>query len=161
MDKNKLVAIIGPTASGKTKVAVDLAFKINTEIISGDSRQVYKGMDLGTGKDIDEYSGHGIKIPYHLIDIVPAGYKYNIHEFQEDFFSAYQTILNKNKLPGESFLHKQLLTLDKLEATGMIDERILYSFIKDVNSKDFNKIIYRGPIILLVHKIMQNRYDKE
>ena len=113
MDKNKLVAIIGPTASGKTKVAVDLAFKINTEIISGDSRQVYKGMDLGTGKDIDEYSVNGIKIPYHLIDIVPAGYKYNIHEFQEDFFSAYQTILNKNKLPvlcGGSGLYVQSVT---------------------------------------------------
>ncbi len=113
MKKNKLVAIVGPTASGKTKVAVDLALKLETEIISGDSRQVYKGMDLGTGKDIDEYSVNGIKVPYHLIDIVPAGYKYNIHEFQEDFFSVYQTILKKNKLPilcGGSGLYVQSVT---------------------------------------------------
>ncbi len=113
MDKNKLIAIIGPTASGKTKVAVDLALKLNTEIISGDSRQVYKRMDLGTGKDIEEYSVNGIKVPYHLIDILPAGYKYNIHEFQEDFFLAYQTIIKKNKLPilcGGSGLYVQSVT---------------------------------------------------
>lgn len=70
-------------------------------------------------------------------------------------------ILKENDLSEESLLHKQISTLSKLEANGMIDERILYSFIEDVNSKDFNKIVYRGPIILLVYKITQNRYDKE
>ena len=71
-----LVVITGPTASGKTRRAVDVARALDAEIISADSRQVYTGMDLGTGKDLDEYGG----VPYHLIDIAPAGYKYNLYE---------------------------------------------------------------------------------
>jgi len=115
MDKQKIIAIIGPTASGKTKVAVDLAIELQTEIISGDSRQVYRGMDLGTGKDIKEYTVNGIQVPYHLIDIVDAGYKYNIFEFQNDFFRAYKEISQKNKLPilcGGSGLYVQSVTQD-------------------------------------------------
>lgn len=79
-----IVAIVGPTASGKTHRAVSVAKAINAEIISGDSRQVYRGMDLGTGKDLDEYG----TVPYHLIDIRPAGYKYNLHEYLQDFDKA-------------------------------------------------------------------------
>jgi len=115
MNQSKLIAIIGPTASGKTKVAVDLALELNTEIISGDSRQVYRGMDLGTGKDINEYTVDGIKIPYHLIDIVDAGYKYNIHEFQNDFFKVYHEITTRGKTPilcGGSGLYVQSVTQD-------------------------------------------------
>jgi tRNA dimethylallyltransferase len=115
MKENKLIAIVGPTASGKTKVAVDFAHSINTEIISGDSRQVYRGMDLGTGKDIEEYIVDGVAIPYHLIDIVDAGYKYNIHEFQRDFFNAYVTISEQDKLPvlcGGSGLYVESVTKD-------------------------------------------------
>lgn len=115
MQKNELIAIIGPTASGKTKVAVDLAFELDTEIISGDSRQVYKGMDIGTGKDIDEYNVNGREIPYHLIDIVEAGYKYNIHEFQQDFFKVYNSIIKNGKTPilcGGSGLYVQSVTQD-------------------------------------------------
>ena len=113
MIKDKLIAIIGPTASGKTKVAVDLAFDINTEIISGDSRQVYREMDLGTGKDIEEYTINQQQIPYHLIDIVEPGYKYNIYEFQRDFFKVYETIKSKSKIPilcGGSGLYVQSVT---------------------------------------------------
>ncbi len=111
--KNRLVAIVGPTASGKTKVAVDLALKINSEIISGDSRQVYRGMDIGTGKDIDEYTVKDKKIPYHLIDIVDAGYRYNIHEFQKDFFKAYKLVKQTTEYPilcGGSGLYVESVT---------------------------------------------------
>ncbi len=111
--ENRLIAIIGPTASGKTKVAVDLAIKINSEIISGDSRQVYRGMDIGTGKDIEEYTVQNKKVPYHLIDIVDAGYKYNIHEFQKDFFKAYKLAKQNTEYPilcGGSGLYVESVT---------------------------------------------------
>lgn len=88
-----LIAIIGPTASGKTRRAVEIARQYNAEIISGDSRQVYKGMDIGTGKDLCEYK----EIPYHLIDICPAGYKYNLHEFIRDCNCAIESIKQRNK----------------------------------------------------------------
>ena len=72
-----LIVILGPTASGKTHKAVALAERLNTEIVSADSRQIYRGMDIGTGKDLEEYKN----VPYHLIDICPAGYKYNLFEY--------------------------------------------------------------------------------
>lgn len=96
---SELITIIGPTASGKTAFAVALAHALDTEIISADSRQVYRKMDLGTGKDIEEYIYKGEKIPYHLIDIRDAGYKYNVYEFQHDFLNAYSQIREKGKLP--------------------------------------------------------------
>ncbi|MDR2835504.1 MAG: tRNA (adenosine(37)-N6)-dimethylallyltransferase MiaA [Bacteroidales bacterium] len=94
-----LITITGATASGKTQVAVALANILNSEIISADSRQIYKNMDIGTGKDISEYTIDGKKIPYHLIDIVNAGEKYNVFEFKKDFIKAYNEIINKNKIP--------------------------------------------------------------
>lgn len=89
----ELIAIIGPTACGKTKRAVQLASAIDAEIISGDSRQVYRNMDIGTGKDLAEYGD----IPYHLIDICPAGYKYNLHEYIRDFNIAKNDIQERGK----------------------------------------------------------------
>ena len=94
-----LIAILGPTASGKTPFAAALAYELNTEIISADSRQIYRGMDLGTGKDLADYTVNGHKIPYHLIDIAAPGYKYNVFEYQRDFLIAYETIKQKGKLP--------------------------------------------------------------
>ncbi|MFV0417930.1 MAG: tRNA (adenosine(37)-N6)-dimethylallyltransferase MiaA [Dysgonomonas sp.] len=99
MNKYDLITIVGPTASGKTTFACHLAYTFDTEIISGDSRQVYKWMDIGTGKDLDDYIVHGKKIPYHLIDIREAGDKYNIFEYQHDFYQAYTDIKNRNKTP--------------------------------------------------------------
>lgn len=87
-----LLTILGPTASGKTQVAVALARRFNAEIISGDSRQVYRGMDIGTGKDLDDY-GRGVEhVPYHLIDIAEPGTRYNVYDFQRHFLEAYNTI---------------------------------------------------------------------
>lgn len=94
-----LIAILGPTASGKTPFAAALAAELNTEIISADSRQIYRGMDLGTGKDLADYTVQGRAIPYHLIDIADPGYKYNVFEYQRDFLSAYETIKQKGRLP--------------------------------------------------------------
>ena len=94
-----LITILGATATGKTTVAVALADKLKSEIISADSRQVYRGMDIGTGKDIAEYQLDGNQIPYHLIDIVDAGSKYNVYEYQKDFLAAYNLVSTQNKLP--------------------------------------------------------------
>ncbi|MTI32516.1 tRNA (adenosine(37)-N6)-dimethylallyltransferase MiaA [Xanthovirga aplysinae] len=95
----KVLTITGPTASGKTSLAVQLAYRLNGEIISADSRQVYKQMDIGTGKDLEEYGVGDHSIPYHLIDIREAGEKYNVSDFQKDFFRAVQDILFRGKLP--------------------------------------------------------------
>jgi tRNA dimethylallyltransferase len=95
----QLITVLGPTASGKTSFAVALAERLDTEIISGDSRQVYRSMDIGTGKDIADYTVNGKDIPYHLIDICEPGYKYNVFEYQHDFFQAYDAIRAKEKLP--------------------------------------------------------------
>lgn len=95
----ELLTILGPTACGKTRLAVNVARAINGEIISGDSRQVYRGMDIGTGKDIAEYGNAEKAIPYHLIDIHPAGYHYTIFEFQRDFLHAYNNIKERNRQP--------------------------------------------------------------
>lgn len=94
-----MVTILGPTASGKTTVAVNLALKLNGEIISADSRQIYRKMDIGTGKDIKEYNVSGVYIPCHLIDIADAGYQYNVFEFQRDFLKVYQSLRDKGKFP--------------------------------------------------------------
>ncbi len=90
-----MISIIGPTASGKTRLAVALADAMNSEVISADSRQVYRGMDLGTGKDLSEYQVEGKCIPFHLIDVCPAGSKYNLFQYQRDFHKAYNDILSR------------------------------------------------------------------
>ena len=99
MPDYELITILGPTASGKTPFATALAAELNTEIISADSRQIYRGMDLGTGKDLADYTINDREIPYHLIDIVEPGYKYNVFEYQRDFLKAYETIKQKGCLP--------------------------------------------------------------
>lgn len=94
---HELITILGPTATGKTGLAVALAAEIGAEIISADSRQVYRGMDLGTGKDIEEYSINGKEIPYHIIDIAEPGEEYNVYNFQKDFFKAYEDISQRGQ----------------------------------------------------------------
>lgn len=91
----QMITILGPTASGKTPLAAALAKEIGGEIISADSRQVYRRMDIGTGKDLADYDG----VPYHLIDICKPGTKYNLFQYQQDFFDAYNNIIGKGKTP--------------------------------------------------------------
>lgn len=90
-----MICIIGPTASGKTRLAAQLAYMLGSEVISADSRQVYRGMDIGTGKDIKDYKVEGTDVPYHLIDILPAGEQYNLYAYQHDFHRAYQDIKSR------------------------------------------------------------------
>ena len=92
-----LITVLGPTASGKTRFAVQLADRLGAEIISGDSRQVYRRMDLGTGKDLDDYRIGDRSVPYHLIDIVEPGTKYNVFEYQRDFLEAYTDIRRRGR----------------------------------------------------------------
>ena len=99
MSDINLITVTGPTASGKTTFAAHLALLLQSEIISADSRQVYKKMDIGTGKDLEEYSIKGHQIPYHLINIREPGYKYNVYEFQHDFIKPFEEIRSQNKIP--------------------------------------------------------------
>ena len=97
--KYDMLAVVGPTACGKTALAVDLAVSLGGEVISADSRQVYRGMDIGTGKDLAEYSRNGVQVPVHLVDIADAGDKYNLFEFQRDFLVAYNDVRSRGALP--------------------------------------------------------------
>lgn len=99
MDQHNLIIILGATASGKTKLAVNVADALNGEIISADSRQIFKRMDIGTGKDLQEYHINGKIIPYHLIDILVPGERYHVDAFKNDFYKAFESITGKNKIP--------------------------------------------------------------
>ncbi len=117
MSKINLITILGPTASGKTNTGAHLAYHLNGEIISADSRQVYKKMNIGTGKDYDDYSVHGVQMPYHLVDIHDPGYKYNVFEFHNDFLKTFREIVIMGKLPilvGGTGLYIQAV-LDKYQ----------------------------------------------
>jgi tRNA dimethylallyltransferase len=94
-----MITILGPTASGKTALAARIAYELDGEVISADSRQVYRGMTIGTGKDLSEYTVNGKEIPCHLIDIADPGYEYNLFEYQQDFIRAFNDIISRNKLP--------------------------------------------------------------
>lgn len=99
MSNYDLITVLGPTACGKTQLAVALADRIHGEILSADSRQVYRGMDIGTGKDLADYTIGDHTIPYHLIDIADAGTKYNVYEFQGDFKKAYYDVCGRGSMP--------------------------------------------------------------
>ena len=99
MMEARLLVVLGPTASGKTRFAVQMAAHLGGEILSADSRQLYKGMDIGTGKDLADYEYEGKKIPYHLIDVVPAGERYNVYRYLHDFFEAYRQVKARNAVP--------------------------------------------------------------
>jgi tRNA dimethylallyltransferase len=111
--KSNLLAVLGPTATGKTQLAIQLAYKLSGEIISADSRQVYQGMDIGTGKDLNEYNFKGVSIPYHLINLVAPIEEYNVAQFQRDFQRVYSDIKERGKLPilcgGTGFYIKAVL----------------------------------------------------
>ncbi len=114
-ETNKIITVLGPTATGKTSFAAHLALKIDAEIISADSRQIYRGMDIGTGKDLEDYTIEKVKIPYHLIDIHDAGYEYNLYEYKNDFIKVYKDIQARKKkviLAGGSGLYLEAVLAD-------------------------------------------------
>ncbi len=94
-----MLAVVGPTACGKTALAVELALAFGGEVLSADSRQVYRGMDIGTGKDLSEYVRGDVTVPVHLVDIAEAGYRYNVFEYQRDFLRAYEGVVQRGNLP--------------------------------------------------------------
>lgn len=131
MNKYPLIIISGPTATGKTLLAAELAMQINAEIISADSRQVYKEMNLGTGKDYDDYVVNGRAIKYHLIDIAEPGYEYSVYEFQRDFKNTYTEISNRSKntilCGGTGFYIEAAMGLknySKVEANDALREQL-------------------------------------
>jgi tRNA dimethylallyltransferase len=113
--KYNLITVLGPTATGKTGLAANLAGKINGEVISGDSRQVYRGMDIGTGKDYADYFVNGVEIPAHLLDIEDPGKHYNVYRFQADFVKVFEDIHARGKFPvlcGGSGLYLEAVLKD-------------------------------------------------
>lgn len=154
MNNYELITIIGPTASGKTAFAAALAARLDTEIISGDSRQVYRSMDIGTGKDLADYVVDGKQIPYHLIDICNPGNKYNVFEYQHDFHKAFEEIRKKGKLP--------ILC----GGTGMYIESVLRGFkLLDVPQNPSLRESLKGKSlaeleqILASYKVLHNKTD--
>ncbi|PWD99783.1 tRNA (adenosine(37)-N6)-dimethylallyltransferase MiaA [Marinilabilia rubra] len=138
-----LLVITGPTASGKTKLAARVAKKINGEIISADSRQVYRRMNLGTGKDYDDYLIDDKEIPYHLIDLKEPGYKYNVYEYQNDFFNIFDDIHKRDKFPvmcGGTGLYIQAV-LDQYKMVHVPPDRALREKLKDKSLKELTDIL--------------------
>ncbi|MDL2209036.1 tRNA (adenosine(37)-N6)-dimethylallyltransferase MiaA, partial [Parabacteroides sp. OttesenSCG-928-O15] len=154
MEPYELITLLGPTASGKTPFAAALAARLDTEIISADSRQIYRSMDIGTGKDLADYVVNGKQIPYHLIDIHPPGYKYNLFEYQHDFFAAYQDIKSRGKLPV------------LCGGTGMYIEAVLKGYkLLDVPQNPAlreslkHKSLEELEVILASYKVLHNKTD--
>ncbi len=154
--KYNLIVILGPTAAGKTQLAACLAHQIQGEIISADSRQVYKGMNLGTGKDYEDYLVEGQEIKYHLIDTVEPGYKYNVFEYQSDFFDVFTTIQKSNVWPimcGGSGLYIEAV----LKGYKLINVPVNEGLRKELASKDLVEL----RSVLTNYKSVHNNSDTD
>jgi len=159
MSRINLITVLGPTASGKTKIGAHLAYRLNGEIISADSRQVYKKMNLGTGKDYQDYIVNSEKIPYHLVDIHEPGYKYNVFEFQKDFLRAYQQIVKRKKMPilvGGTGLYIQAV-LDAYQLIHVPVNQTLRDELSERSQDELVSLLKSYPLILhntsdLLHK---------
>ncbi|NLA24580.1 MAG: tRNA (adenosine(37)-N6)-dimethylallyltransferase MiaA [Bacteroidales bacterium] len=153
---NNLICILGHTAAGKTSIAAKLALEINGEIISADSRQVYKGMDIGTGKDLEDYTIGNITIPYHIIDICEPGYKYNIFEYSKDFKIAYEKVVRNNTFPilcGGSGLYIETL----INNYAMIEVPVNQELRDSLEGKDLEEL----EKILSQYKKLHNKSDTD
>lgn len=154
MEDYQLITVLGPTASGKTPFAAALAARLDSEIISADSRQIYRSMDIGTGKDLADYTVNGKQVPYHLIDICEPGYKYNVFEYQHDFFEAYRSITEKGKLPV------------LCGGTGMYIEAVLkgYKLLDVPQNPELREALKEKSLeeltrILAAYKVLHNKTD--
>lgn len=156
MQINSLITILGPTASGKTQLAVRLAYELQGEVLSADSRQVYRGMDIGTGKDLGEYTVEGVQIPYHLIDIADAGEKYNLYEYQRDFAKAYGEIVERGKpaiLCGGTGLYIEAV----LKGYNMVEVPVNAELRRSLEGKELGELRE----ILSGYKTLHNTTDTE
>lgn len=155
-EKHKVYIVLGPTATGKTRFAALLANEINAEIISADSRQVYKKMDLGTGKDYADYNVNGHIVPHHLVDIHEPGYKYNVYEFQNDFFVKLQEIEARNKniiLCGGTGMYIESIT----KSYKLISVPVNTALRKSLEGKNLSEL----EKILSEQKALHNRSDTD
>lgn len=151
MELHPLLIILGATASGKTRLAIELAKALETEIISADSRQVFKGMDIGTGKDLSEFTE--ANIPFHLIDIRAAGQNYNVNCFKEDFYTAFISITKKTKLPilcGGTGMYIHSL-LQNHELTAVPNNENLRISLQGLDKTQLEKKIKTYPENLIRH----------
>ena len=149
-----LITVLGPRASGKTALAAQIANKLGSAIISADSRQVYRGMDIGTGKDLSDYIIDGNQVPYFLVDIADAGTKYNVYEFQKDFFNRFQILQDTGKLPvlcGGSGLYIEAV----LKAYKMLAVPVNEKLRSDLESKSNTELAE----ILESYKSLHNKSD--
>lgn len=148
-----LLVVLGPTASGKTKLAVRLAEALKGELISADSRQVFKDMDIGTGKDLKEYERNGKQIPYHLINIREAGGKYNVNEFKEDFYRVFEDLHNRNVLPilcGGTGMYMHSIFQDH-EYTAIPVNELLRADLRLKDIEGLRRILKSYPVELTRH----------
>jgi tRNA dimethylallyltransferase len=155
-DNYNLVVVLGPTASGKTRFAALLADRIDGEIISADSRQIYRHMDLGTGKDYDDYRVEDRTIPFHLIDIHEPGYKYNVFEFQKDFADVYSSLVNRKKVPilcGGTGMYIEAVTKSYELVSVPVNEELRQS-LKDKSLEELTEI-------MAGYKHLHNRSDTD
>jgi len=144
-----MITILGPTASGKTTLAAHLAVEIGAEIISADSRQVYRGMDIGTGKDLADYTVNGKNVPYHLIDICEPGTKYNVFEYQRDFLRAYEDMTGRGVTPV------------LCGGTGMYIEAVLkgYRLIPVPENKELRESLAGKPLAELAEMLAEMKRE--
>lgn len=153
MEHHPLLVILGPTASGKTKLAVKLAEALSAEIISADSRQVFRNMDIGTGKDLQEYHINGKDIPYHLINIKDAGEKYNVNEFKEDFYRIFESLTAKNVLPvlcGGTGMYVHSILLEQEYTAIPVNENLREKLLsKDID--ELRKMLLNYPEDVVAH----------
>jgi tRNA dimethylallyltransferase len=147
-----LITVLGPTATGKTRFAAKLAGRLNGEIISADSRQVYRCMDIGTGKDYNDYIAEGRAIPVHLIDIAEPGYEYNVYEYQADFIRVFNELLSRKKLPvlcGGSGLYLEAV----LKGYGLINVPVNNQLRKKLEKKSLEELTDLLKSLRSIHNI--------
>ena len=149
-----MITILGPTASGKTIVAANVAYRMNGEVISADSRQVYRNMNIGTGKDYDDYRIEGREVPCHLVDICEAGEKYSVYRYQKDFLTVYNEIVSRDKLPvmcGGTGMYIESI----LEGYQLISVPVNYSLRDNLKGKSMEELTN----ILKTYKKLHNITD--
>lgn len=142
-DTPVMITMLGQTATGKTRLAALLADQLNGEVISADSRQVYRGMDVGTGKDYDDYLVNGKQVPFHLLDIADPGYEYNVFEFQRDFLKAFDDIVARHKLPvlcGGTGLYLEAALSGK-PLTEVPEDKLLRVQLELMSNEELNRLL--------------------
>jgi tRNA dimethylallyltransferase len=155
-EQAEMITILGHTAAGKSRIAALTAFMLGGEVISADSRQVYRGMTIGTGKDYADYIIDGVTVPFHLVDIIDAGNEYNVYEFQKDFLSVYEKMKNQSKLPvlcGGTGLYLESV----LRQYDLLHVPVNESLRKELERKELSEIVK----LLQTYKSLHNRTDTE